>query len=61
MVLQHVVFVYGTMLRGLSNHILLAQAKFLGASRTENSYSLYLDTFPKVVREEAMSPVVGEL
>jgi gamma-glutamylaminecyclotransferase len=61
MALQHVVFVYGTLLRGLSNHILLAQARFLGAARTKNSYALYLDTFPKVVREEAVSPVVGEL
>jgi gamma-glutamylcyclotransferase (GGCT)/AIG2-like uncharacterized protein YtfP len=58
---QHLVFVYGTLLRGLSNHALLDQAPFLGPARTKKPYALYLDYFPKVVREETVSPIVGEL
>ncbi len=58
---QHLVFVYGTLLRGLSNHTILAQARFLGAARTKELYALYMDTFPKVIRDEPVSPVVGEL
>ena len=58
---QHLVFVYGTLLRGLSNHTLLAQARFLGEAWTKNSYALYLDTFPKVIRDEPVSTIAGEL
>lgn len=58
---QQVVFVYGTLLRGLSNHPLLAQARFLGAARTKNLYALYLDYFPKVIQAEPVSPILGEL
>jgi gamma-glutamylaminecyclotransferase len=58
---QHLVFVYGSLLRGLSNHVLLAQARFLGEARTKNQYALYLDYFPKVIQDEPVSPIVGEL
>jgi gamma-glutamylaminecyclotransferase len=57
----HLVFVYGTLLRGLSNHALLTQARFLGAARTKALYALYVDHFPKVVRDEPVSPILGEL
>jgi gamma-glutamylaminecyclotransferase len=57
----HLVFVYGTLLQGLSNHTLLAQARFLGQARTKRSYALYVDYFPKVIRDEAVSSIVGEL
>lgn len=58
---QHLVFVYGTLLRGLSNHTLLAQARFLGPARTKLRYALYLNAFPRVIRNEPVSPIVGEL
>jgi gamma-glutamylaminecyclotransferase len=58
---QHLVFVYGTLLRGLSNHALLAEARFLGPARTKAAYALYVDYFPKVIREEPVSPIAGEL
>jgi gamma-glutamylaminecyclotransferase len=58
---HHLIFVYGTLLRGLSNHAILAQARFLGTARTKEPYALYLDTYPKVIRDEPVSPVTGEL
>ena len=58
---HHLIFVYGTLLRGLSNHAILAQARFLGTARTKESYALYVDTYPKVIRDEPVSPVRGEL
>jgi gamma-glutamylaminecyclotransferase len=58
---KQLVFVYGTLLRGLSNHTLLAQARFLGAARTKEAYALYVAAYPKVIRDEPVSPIVGEL
>ena len=58
---QHLVFVYGTLLRGLSNHALLAEARFLGTARTKAPYALYVDYFPKVIRDEPVSAIMGEL
>ena len=58
---QHLVFVYGTLLRGLSNHSLLAEARFLGAARTKELYALYADTFPKVIRETGVVYCGGTL
>ncbi len=58
---HHLIFVYGTLLRGLSNHGLLAEAKFLGPAATKDRYALYLDIFPKVIREEPVSIIMGEL
>jgi gamma-glutamylaminecyclotransferase len=58
---SHLVFVYGTLLRGLSNHALLSQARFLGTATTKESYALYVDYYPKVIRNEAVSTIAGEL
>jgi gamma-glutamylaminecyclotransferase len=58
---HHLVFVYGTLLRGSSNHALLAPARFLGAASTKESYALYVDYYPKVIRDEPVSPIAGEL
>jgi gamma-glutamylaminecyclotransferase len=58
---QHLVFVYGTLLQGLSNHALLAEARFLGPARTKAAYALYVDYYPKVIRDEQVSPIAGEL
>jgi gamma-glutamylaminecyclotransferase len=58
---QHLVFVYGTLLRGLSNHALLTEARFLETARTKALYALYVDYFPKVIRDEPVSPITGEL
>ncbi len=58
---QHLVFVYGTLRQGLANHSLLADARCLGPATTRERYALYMDEFPKVVAQEAVSPIHGEL
>lgn len=58
---HYLVFVYGTLRQGLSNHRVLAGARFLGQARTKAAYALYLEYYPKVVKEEAVCPITGEL
>ncbi len=57
----HLVFVYGTLRRGFPNHQLLAAARYLGSAQTLNRYALYVDSYPKVVPQEAVAPIRGEV
>jgi gamma-glutamylaminecyclotransferase len=44
---EHLVFTYGTLLRGEVNHDLLARARFVSEARTEPCYELFdLGPFP---------------
>jgi gamma-glutamylaminecyclotransferase len=44
---EHLVFTYGTLLRGEVNHDLLVQARFVSEARTEPCYELFdLGPFP---------------
>jgi gamma-glutamylaminecyclotransferase len=54
-------FVYGTLLRGQSNHRFLGDARCLGAARTEPEFELVdLGSFPAMVRG-GRTAVVGEV
>lgn len=57
------VFVYGTLKRGGSNHALMHGQHFLGAARTTPGFTLYaLDTYPGLVAAPAdQSGVTGEI
>jgi len=47
---KHLVFVYGTLRRGGSNHYMLADSNFLGRYATEPRYTMFrLGQFPAVV------------
>jgi gamma-glutamylaminecyclotransferase len=57
------VFVYGTLKRGFSNHRQLAGQKFIGEARTVGGFSLFdLDGFPALVAwPEDRAGVTGEV
>jgi gamma-glutamylaminecyclotransferase len=49
---ENLVFVYGTLQQGFSNHRYLAGSKFLGRARTEKKYALYSAGLPFVIMTE---------
>lgn len=60
----HDVFVYGTLLTGLSNHHWLDGAQLLGAAVTQDVYSMVdLGTYPAVLETacSAATHIVGEV
>ncbi|HSH40520.1 MAG TPA: gamma-glutamylcyclotransferase family protein [Arenicellales bacterium] len=58
---KHLVFVYGTLRRGGSNHYILADSDFLGPYITEPRYTMFrLGQFPAVVAR-GDCPITGEL
>jgi len=59
---KHLVFVYGTLRNGHSNHQLLKDAHCYGVGSTEASYTMYLISgYPYVTSTETRYPIVGEL
>ena len=52
-------FVYGTLRRGLENHHLMIEAEFLGSAHTRDLYALRVGEFPHVCKSEPVSPIVG--
>ena len=59
---KHLVFVYGTLRNGHSNHHLLTDAFSYGVGSTEAHYAMYLTSgYPYVTSSEARYPIVGEL
>lgn len=59
--MKYLVFVYGTLKKGFSNHRLLAGSEFLGAAQTVGKYAMYSTGTPIVLKNEAVSPIHGEL
>mgnify|MGYP005853496633 CR=1 FL=1 len=55
------VFVYGTLRRGFSNHHFMRGARFLGGAATRERYAMYVEDCPYLVQEEALYQVAGEV
>lgn len=59
--MNSLVFVYGTLKKGFSNHRLLAGSEYLGTAQTVEKYAMYTTGTPIVLKDEAVSPIHGEL
>lgn len=59
---ERLVFVYGTLRSGHSNHHFLKDANSIGVGTTVNNYAMYLTSgYPYVNSCESRYPIVGEL
>ena len=59
---ETLLFVYGTLRRGFSNHeVYLADAFLVGKAVTAEKYALFVDDFPYLTRRPKVSRIVGEL
>ena len=54
-------FVYGTLMKGFSNHYLLEGAEWVETAKTLEKYSLYESGIPFVFKGEEVSHIYGEL
>jgi len=57
----HLVFVYGTLKRGFSNHHLLTSSKYIGDGKTLNGSIIDLGAYPGFVHSKESTGVHGEL
>jgi gamma-glutamylcyclotransferase (GGCT)/AIG2-like uncharacterized protein YtfP len=53
--------VYGTLKRGLLNHQLIANSRFLGPAATTERFRMIADSFPVLLSYPDGLPVAGEL
>ena len=58
---HHLVFVYGTLLRGSEQPCPVSSGAIFGGGQDQRVYALYVDYYPKVIRDEPVSPIAGEL
>ncbi|WP_373975300.1 gamma-glutamylcyclotransferase [Chitinibacter sp. SCUT-21] len=58
---EELLFVYGTLKRGLSNHHWLGEAQYVAEAQTQNDFALYTIEYPFLSKEPALYPVHGEL
>lgn len=59
--MAHLLFTYGTLQKGFSNHYLIKGAEYLGSGKTLEKYSLYESGIPYVFKGEEVSQIHGEL
>lgn len=55
------IFVYGTLMRGFSNHHLMKSSTFIGTAATKEKYALFVADFPFVTEKLQTSPIQGEV
>jgi gamma-glutamylcyclotransferase (GGCT)/AIG2-like uncharacterized protein YtfP len=55
------IFVYGTLKKGFSNHRLLEKDKFISEAETIDKYAMYVHGIPYVNYDEPISEITGEI
>ena len=59
--MKHVVFVYGTLRRNMSNSALLSTSTHLGLGRTKEKFVMYSRSIPFVSKSQKVSTILGDV
>jgi len=58
---KHLVFVYGTLRQGFSNHYLLDTSKWVDYSQTQKKYAMFEQGIPFVSKNMSLIAITGEV
>jgi gamma-glutamylaminecyclotransferase len=58
---KYLIFVYGTLKKGFSNHYFLDGAHFVDYAVTKEKYALYVSYIPYLSKDEKISKIYGEV
>lgn len=59
---MHKVFVYGSLLSGFYNHVVLGDSTLLGVSKSPKGFAMLdLGYFPGVIKDDSSKGVIGEV
>lgn len=58
---KHLLFVYGTLLQGHSNHRVIEKAQFIDAAVTDPLFTMYSNGYYPAITEEPKYQIVGEV
>jgi gamma-glutamylaminecyclotransferase len=58
---KYLIFVYGTLKKGYSNHYFLDGAHFVDDAVTKDRYALYVSGIPYLSKDEKISKIYGEV
>ena len=58
---QNIVFVYGTLMKGMGNDHFLKKSEYLGDGLTDKEYSMYIDIVIPKITETPRYKIEGEL
>ena len=59
--MKHIVFVYGTLRRNMSNNALLSTSTHLGSGRTKEKFVMYSRSIPFVSKSQRVSSILGDV
>ncbi len=59
--MKHIVFVYGTLRRNMSNNALLSTSTHLGSGRTKDKFVMYSRSIPFVSKSQRVSSILGDV
>ncbi|RYH01001.1 gamma-glutamylcyclotransferase [archaeon] len=56
-----ILFAYGTLMKGYTYHYAMKTCTFLGKGKTVQKYAMYVENYPFITSNHAISEILGEI